>query len=332
MSISGRKFVMCFGFDGERALRDSLDQKGASRRSLLRGTVAGAAGVAAMGAGAGLAPAAQADRRHGGPGRKRSVPHDAISIQLYTLRTVMGNRAGYDLVLTRLAQYGYEKVELAGYGDRTAAELADRLDEVGIRASSSHEAISKTRAEMHTKFKNAVTLGQKYVVVPYLNSSKLSDWQLWADQMNAEAAVARRYGLRYGYHNHAHEFTIDLGGGVTPWEVFTDRLDRRLVHLEVDLFWAYTGGVESGAADPLKFTIDVIRDAPQKVRQYHVKDRDEGGPAGNKFADLGTGVIDFATIFRAHSVEEYIVENDQPDVTPLTTAAVGHVYLDHLRY
>jgi hypothetical protein len=31
-------------------------------------------------------------------------------------------------------------------------------------------------------------------------------------------------------------------------------------------------------------------------------------------------------------VEEYIVENDTPDVTPLTTAAVGHLYLDHLEY
>jgi len=322
---------MCFGFDGDGALRQSLDQKGASRRSLLRGAAAGAAGAAAIGSGLGLAAPAQADGGHGGRG-KRSVPHHEISIQLYTLRTAMADRAGFDLVMTRLKQYGYERVELAGYGDRTAAELADFLDDLGIRASSSHDGISDTAAEMHTKFQNAVTLGQKYVVVPYLNSTKLSDWQAWADRMNVEAAVARKYGLRYGYHNHAHEFTIDLGGGVTPWEVLTDRLDRRLVHLQVDLFWAYTGGVESGAANPLRFAIDVIDDAPQKVRQYHVKDRDESGPADNKFADLGTGVIDFAKIFRSHSVEEYIVENDQPDVTPLTTAAVGHLYLEHLRY
>ncbi len=33
--------------------------------------------------------------------------------------------------------------------------------------------------------------------------------------------------------------------------------------------------------------------------------------------DLGTGVIDFAKIFKKHQVEEYIVENDTPDVTPL---------------
>ena len=49
-------------------------------------------------------------------------------------------------------------------------------------------------------------------------------------------------------------------------------------------------------------------------------------------ADLGTGMIDFARIFAAHAVEEYIVENDTPDVTPLTTAAVGHLYLDHVRF
>ena len=188
---------------------------------------------------------------------------------------------------------------------------------------------------MHAKFARAVTLGQKYVVVPFLNDPTLEYWQDAAKQMNTEAALAKRYGLRYGYHNHAHEFTTELvkADGTqttkTPWEVLTKNLDPRLVHLEVDLYWVYTGGVESGADDPLQFAIDVIHDAPQEVRQYHVKDRDA---ATGDMCDLGTGVIDFAEIFRSHAVEEYIVENDTPDVTPLTTAAVGHVYLDHLRY
>jgi sugar phosphate isomerase/epimerase len=321
---------MCFGFDGEGALRRSLEQKGASRRSLLRGAAAGAAGVAALGV---AAPAVAHGGGHGGGhGSRRGIQHDRISIQMYTLRTAT-NASTLPTILHRLSQYGYEKVELAGYYGLTARDLRTALDKEGIRASSCHEGLSNGDATaIRTKFENAVTLGQKYVVVPFLQSPDLAYWQDAVKQMNAEAAVARRYGLRYGYHNHAHEFTTDLGGGVTPWEVLTDGLDRRLVHLEVDLFWAYTGGVGVGAADPLQFAIDVIDDAPQEVRQYHVKDRDETGPADNKFADLGTGVIDFAEIFRSHSVEEYIVENDQPDVTPLTTAAVGHLYLDHVRY
>ena len=204
------------------------------------------------------------------------MPHDRISIQLYTLRDAMGGQPGFDTVLTRLAQYGYEKVEFAGYYGRTAQQIRDQLDDLGIRASSSHEGISADAAALHTKLENAVTLGQRYVVVPYLNSNSLSDWKTWAEQMNAEAAVAKEYGLRYGYHNHAHEFTIDLGGGLTPWEVLTSRLDPQLVHLEVDLYWAYTGGVNTGAADPDRFAIEVIREAPQRVRQFHVKDRDGG--------------------------------------------------------
>ena len=36
---------MCYGYDGEGALRDSLERRGASRRSFLRGSLATAAGV-----------------------------------------------------------------------------------------------------------------------------------------------------------------------------------------------------------------------------------------------------------------------------------------------
>ena len=325
---------MCFGFDGDRALDASLAAKGTSRRGLIRGA-AGAAGAVALTAGV-AAPAVAGRGRDGhrgghgaGDGDRRTVQHDRISIQLYTLRAALGGQPGFDTVLTRLAQYGYEKVELAGYYGRTAQELRAFLDGLGIRASSSHDGISSSASALRTKLENAVILGQKYVNVPFLASGNLSDWQQWADQMNAEAEQARRYGLRYGYHNHAHEFTTDLGGGLTPWEVLTERLDPKLVHLEVDLYWAYTGGVNTGAADPDRFAIDVVRSAPQKVRQYHVKDRDA---ATGDMCDLGTGVVDFSRIFRKHTVEEYIVENDTPDVTPLTSAAVGHLYLDHVRF
>ena len=98
--------------------------------------------------------------------------------------------------------------------------------------------ISADRAAARTKLENAALLGQSYVNVPYLNSDSLEQWQAWADAMNTEARMAKRLGLRYGYHNHAHEFTIDLGGGVTPWDILTSELDPRLVHLlepEADL-------------------------------------------------------------------------------------------------
>ena len=56
------------------------------------------------------------------------------------------------------------------------------------------------------------------------------------------------------------------------------------------------------------------------------------GEQPGDMADLGLGVIDFPTIFKAHQVEEYIVENDTPDFSPAATANTGFRYLDGLDF
>ncbi|TDD25927.1 sugar phosphate isomerase/epimerase family protein [Nonomuraea diastatica] len=298
---------MCYGY-------------GPSRRSLLAaGLGLGTAAIAGA-----ASPAAAATPHHP---RKHRIPPGQISMQLWTVRDDLAQN--YDATLTYLAEIGYPKVELAlGYFGRTAKQLREFLDGIGIRSTSSHDDISADDAGLETKIENALTLGQSFMVVPYLNSDSEDQWKAWAERMNVEAAAARKAGLRYGYHNHAHEFTIDLGGGRTPWDVLTSELDPRLVHLEIDLYWAVTGGVGRGVRDPVRFTLDVIRRAPQRVLQFHVKDRHLDGD----MADLGTGTIDFRRIFDRHRVIEYIVENDTPDVTPRRTAEVGYRYLRKVRF
>jgi len=341
---------MCYGYDGDAALRESLERKGASRRGLLRGAVAGAAGATVLAAGSpalAAKPSSHPGKGHGhAHGRHKGVPTDLISIQLYTLRSKMTTDAEIQLMLDQLAKFGYERVERAGLYSYTAAQFKAALDARGIWASSSHDGISTvdgdpTRLDpvkLNKKLDDAQTFRQKYINVAYLNSQKKSDWQMWADQMNTEAEAARRRGLRYGYHNHAHEFTIDLGGGETPWDILTSELDPKLVHFEIDLYWAYTGGVNTGAADPLQFAIDVIQSSPLEVRQYHVKDRHGADAVAlydeqpGDMADLGLGVIDFPAIFKAHQVEEYIVENDSPDFWPAATANTGFRYLEGLDF
>ena len=321
---------MCYGFDGEGALRRSLEERGLSRRSMFKGALGAVAGGAVLAAAPGLlSPAGAAVTAARGACR---VPPGRISIQLWTLRDALWGEPGFDATMTKIAEMNYPRVEQAlGYFGKTAAELRAFYDGLGIRASSSHDGISATPADLQTKLQNAATLGQRYLVVPYLASSSLSDWQTWAEQMNVEAAAAKRYGIAYGYHNHAHEFTTDLGGGVTPWDVLTTELDPSLVHLEIDIYWAVTGGVNRGLSndEAVDFAIETITSGPQRVRQYHVKDRN---PTTGDHVDLGTGFIDFAKVFSAHEVEEYIVENDTPEISPLHTAEVGYSYLRGLRY
>src|SRR6185369_104650 len=109
----------------------------------------------------------------------------------------------------------------------------------GIHATSSHNGID---GDLNQVIADAHTLGQRKVVVPFVSLPTIAQWQEFTTRLEAAGAVFRRAGLSLGYHNHAHEFQpID---GVRPYDVVTSGTTRRNVHLEVDLYWAVTGGVD----------------------------------------------------------------------------------------
>jgi sugar phosphate isomerase/epimerase len=281
-----------------------------SRRSILRGA-AGAAVVA--GTTAALPGVAEGDADHHDRRRFR-VPKEKISIQLWTLRSILA--VDLEGTLEALADIGYRKVELAGLHGRTAAEFKRILDRVKIRATSTHVGID---GDINQIIADARTLGHTYVVVPFANFPTIPQWRDFAARLEQAGGAIRRAGFKFGYHNHAQEFVrID---GIRPYDVITRGTTRKNVNLEVDLFWAVTGG-----ADPIR----VFWENFGRVNQYHVKDR---GPNG-EMVDPGTGNIDFPRIFRANhirEVDEYIVEHDTP-TDPLKTAEVGYQYLRNLRF
>jgi sugar phosphate isomerase/epimerase len=146
------------------------------------------------------------------------------------------------------------------------------------------------------------------------------------DDLNRAGRMAREAGLRLGYHNHNWEFfPLTDNPSKTAYDVLIEKTDPRYVHFEMDLFW-----VTRGARDP----VDLLRRLDGRVRQYHVKDLNQAG----SFADPGDGLIDFARIFAAHQVDEYIVERDDAGSAPRTpaqaldTARVGFDYLRGIRF
>ncbi|MBC6458332.1 sugar phosphate isomerase/epimerase family protein [Actinomadura sp. HBU206391] len=295
-----------------------------NRRTLMRGAALTAMGLGAGAALTGTASATGTGRGHGhghdhgrghghGHGYGR-VPRSAISIQLYSLRDLLA--VDLEGTLEKLAEIGYEKVELAGLHGRTAKQFRAILNRHGLRATSGHVGVSDN---WQASLDDARTLGHRYIVHPYANFATADEWRAFADQLEPAGEAARKAGLQFGYHNHAHEFAR-LPTGEVPFDFIT-ATDRRLVHLEVDLYWAMTGGV-----DP----VSLFHAHRGRIKQFHVKDR----AADGSFTDLGTGTIDFPRIFsHGHEagVVEYIVERDtQPD--PLKTARVGYDYLRRVRF
>jgi sugar phosphate isomerase/epimerase len=280
-----------------------------SRRTMLRGA---AAGAVAMGAATALPGTASATGgRHWWSKR---VPKDKISIQLYTLRSIL--EEDLEGTLSALADIGYRKVELAGTYGRTAREFRRILDRYRLRATSTHVGID---GDLDQAIADAKILGNRKSNVAWASFPTLAEWREFAARLEAAGRLYRRAGIEFGYHNHNHEFQpID---GVRPWDVLVRGTSRRNVSLEMDLYWVVVGN-----ANPVHEFYRVAG----RVKQYHVKDR---APDGG-FADLGEGTIDFPRIFRANwplEVDEYIVENDEP-VDALKCAETGYNYLANVRF
>ena len=68
-----------------------------------------------------------------------------IGLQLYTLR----DEASHDFIgtLSKVADIGYRAVEFAGYGDIPAKEMKKVLDDLGLKAISSHVGLPFAQRE-----------------------------------------------------------------------------------------------------------------------------------------------------------------------------------------
>lgn len=299
-------------------------------QSLNRRQLLGAAAAAGAAASITIPGSASAS----GGGSIHRVPRDQISVQLYTLR----NQNAIDLegTLAELAEIGYTRVEHAGFVGRTAAQFRTALNNAGLRATSGHVGIPQpfNADTWQRALADANIVGNKFIVHPFFGvgaSGPIRDaavYRAFAADLNKAGALARKAGLSFGYHNHQYEFLRQNGTNKTGFDILTAETDPRLVHLEVDLFWAFRG-----AADP----VDLIHRHRGRIRQVHVKDLDVSG----SFTDPGAGLIDFGRIFersREAGLIEYIVERDDagsPPRTPadaLITAKVGYDYLAGLRF
>ena len=164
-----------------------------------------------------------------------------------------------------------------------------------------------------------MTIGQRYIVNPASpitffppdgDLSKISGlttaaaWKAYAADLNKAGAGRAPAGLRFGFHNHFWELApLEDDTPLTGFDILIAETDPRLVHFEVDLYWAWFAH-----RDP----VGLLAQVGDRIRQFHVKDMKFVNHTAT-FTDPGTGVIDFARIFRAagdRASHEYIVERD----------------------
>jgi len=246
-----------------------------------------------------------------------------IGLQLYTLRDViMQDVKG---TLSAVAAMGYNEVETFGYNNGNlfgmlVAEFRKYMDGLGVNIVSGHYGIDQAATNWEKCCEDAKLMGQSFVVVPWLEKkyySSLSELHKTCDVLNRAGEIANKYKLRMGYHNHAFEF--DQVEGKVMFDVMLEKLDPKLVMIEMDIYWVVRAG-----QDPAKY----FEKHPGRFQLWHVKDMDKTDPTRN--ADVGTGSIDFTKLFakaKQAGLKKFFVEQESYPSTPLESTKKSIDYL-----
>lgn len=261
-----------------------------------------------------------------------------IGLQLYTVRDAMD--ADPQGSLKKVSEMGYKYLELASYADRKfygyePAEFRKMVEDLGMEILSSHtevEAKGITLENAQQMAEDHAKLGVKYCVQPWIVEearTTIASYQKMAADWNQVGEIMKEHGIRFGYHNHNFEFDV-VEGKIPYYDVFMVELDKDLVTMEIDVFWATKAG-----QDPIK----IFNKYPGRFELFHMKDMfTHEEPyfttvGVDDFAPVGAGVIDFKKILEAKDVagmKYMVVEQDstkdgkpfdaiQTSITNLTT-------------
>ena len=258
----------------------------------------------------------------------------AIGAQLYTVRNVI--EKAEEETLRRIAAIGYTELETTGRDNLDA--MAPLFEKYKLRPVSIHLDVAvltgKSKTTLAESIDGAKKHGIEYLVFPYVppeDRGSADNYRKLADQMNQAAEQVHAAGLTFCYHNHAFEF----GGaqGQRAIDIFNERWDKKLVNLEMDVFWVSVAG-----QDP----VEMLNQYKGRVPLLHLKDKatgtavqyDEKVPAPT-FKEVGSGSLDFAGILRAAEragVKHYFVEQDQTPGDPVDSLAKSYGFLRKLDY
>ena len=132
------------------------------------------------------------------------------SVHGFGFAAVLRDLFQVDMVKTlrQLNAIGYDEVELASFGQRTATEVRAALDKTHLSAPSAHVSLQALRENLSLVLGNAKILEVKYIVCPWIDEEfrNPAGYRQVAAMLNQAGNVARRAGHLIAYHNQDYEF------------------------------------------------------------------------------------------------------------------------------
>jgi sugar phosphate isomerase/epimerase len=257
----------------------------------------------------------------GSTGCSAAPKNKRIGLQLYSLREMMGQNPEETLKL--IATMGYKELETASYdGDKiygyTPKDFRALVEGLGMKVTSCHIGQSwdpareaEIMAWWEKAFEDHKALGCKYIIVPSARyGDTLESLKATCDYWNRLGAIAKKKGLTFGYHNHAHEFQkIE---DQIAYDYMLQNTGNDVV-FEMDVYWVTQGGYNP---------VDYLQKYAGRFPLLHIKDDSIIGNSGK---------MDFEAIFNAayaQGMKDFYVEVEQYELPAEISVEKSYDYLE----
>ncbi len=237
-----------------------------------------------------------------------------LAAQMYTIRDFTKTAEGLRESLQKIAAIGYPAVQVSAVGaleseppEVTPAQLKAMLDENGLTCCATHRSFHALRDETEAEIEFHQALDCDYAAIGGLpgeyERENEAGYRRFIEDAQRVSAKLKAFDIRFGFHNHAHEFRRFDEGRRTLFDLFIDEGGADLL-LEIDVYWAVHAGVNP---------ISLFERIGGRVPVIHLKDKEVIAGEGPVMAAIGEGNLDWKNILpalEAAGVEWYCVEQD----------------------
>ena len=252
-----------------------------------------------------------------------------IALQMYSLREDL--KKDLKGTIAKMGKMGYTELEAAGfdngkfYGMEPEAFKA-LIEANGMKLISSHAGPNYTGDQASwdaamTWWDMAIDAHKRagclYIVKPSMGEypyKNLESIKKTCEYFNAIGEKCNTKGIRFGYHNHNHEFTKISDGDELVYDFMVKNTDPKKVMFEMDVYWVTKGGQKP---------VEYFNKYPKRFELLHIKDEKEVGASGE---------IDFKAIYENKDkagTKFAIVEVEQYSFEPLVSVQKSIDFLNN---
>jgi len=239
-----------------------------------------------------------------------------LAVQMFTVREHTKTASDLESTLKKIAAIGYPAVQVSAVGamngdspEVDAATMRRMLDDNGLACIATHRPWDNFIESIQAEIDFHKVMKCDYAAIggiPGTYPKSYDGVRQWLKDAAPVVSALKEAGIRFGHHNHSHEFYRPERHGKSLEDIIVDEGGADLM-LELDLYWVENSGMSC---------IPLLERGKGRVPVIHLKDKELVGPDGNetRMAPIGEGNMSWDRIIpacEAAGVDWYAVEQDQ---------------------